>query len=138
MTYQEKMKWLGRYQAALSYQHMLEDEIEVLRSDAERVTTCMRGMPGRGGPNVDRLPRAVERIEKAQKKLAQQLDSCLETRMEVMHSIMALSDTAEQEVLRRRYVMGQSYTDIANAMGVVQRRVYQLHKAGVEKVELRS
>ena len=83
MTYQEKMKWLGRYQAALSYQHMLEDEIEVLR-------------------------------------------------------IMALGDTAEQEVLRRRYVMGQSYTDIANAMGVVQRRVYQLHKAGVEKVELRS
>ena len=65
MTYQEKMKWLGRYQAALSYQHMLEDEIEVLRSDAERVTTCMSGMPGRGGPNVDRLPRAVERIEKA-------------------------------------------------------------------------
>ena len=64
MTYQEKMKWLGRYQAALSYQHMLEDEIEVLRSDAERVTTCMSGMPGRGGPNVDRLPRAVERIEK--------------------------------------------------------------------------
>ena len=132
MTYQEKMKWLGRYQAALSYQHMLEDEIEVLRSDAERVTTCMSGMPGRGGPNVNRLPRAVERIEKAQKKLAQQLDSCLETRMEVMHSIMALGDTAEQEVLRRRY------TDIANAMGVVQRRVYQLHKAGVEKVELRS
>ena len=73
----------------------------------------------------------MERIEKAQKKLAQQLDSCLETRMEVMHSIMALGDTAEQEVLRRRYVMGQSYTDIANAMGVVQRRVYQLHKAGV-------
>ena len=49
MTYQEKMKWLGRYQAALSYQHMLEDEIEALRSDAERVTTCMSGMPGRGG-----------------------------------------------------------------------------------------
>ena len=132
MTYQEKMKWLGRYQAALSYQHMLEDEIEVLRSDAERVTTCMSGMPGRGGPNVDRLPRAVERIEKAQKKLAQQLDSCLETRMEVMHSIMALGDTAEQEVLRRRYVMGQNFSEIAEAMGVVQRRAYQLHRTAVE------
>ena len=132
MTYQEKMKWLGRYQAALSYQHMLEDEIEVLRSDAERVTTCMSGMPGRGGPNVDRLPQAVERIEKAQKKLAQQLDSCLETRMEVMHSIMALGDTAEQEVLRRRYVMGQNFSEIAEAMGVVQRRAYQLHRTAVE------
>ena len=132
MTYQEKMKWLGRYQAALSYQHMLEDEIEVLRSDAERVTTCMSGMLGRGGPNVDRLPRAVERIEKAQKKLAQQLDSCLEMRMEVMHSIMALGDTAEQEVLRRRYVMGQNFSEIAEAMGVVQRRAYQLHRTAVE------
>ena len=132
MTYQEKMKWLGRYQAALSYQHMLEDEIEVLRSDAERVTTCMSGMPGRGGPTVDRLPRAVERIEKAQKKLAQQLDSCLEMRMEVMHSIMALGDTAEQEVLRRRYVMGQNFSEIAEAMGVVQRRAYQLHRTAVE------
>ena len=44
--------------------------------------------------------------------------------------------TWSSSILRRRYVMGQSYTDIANAMGVVQRRVYQLHKAGVEKVEL--
>lgn len=56
MTYQEKLQWLGRYQEALSYQHMLEDEIQALRSDAVRVTTCMTGMPGRGAPNVDRLP----------------------------------------------------------------------------------
>ena len=109
MTYQEKMKWLGRYQAALSYQHMLEDEIEVLRSDAERVTTCMSGMPGRGGPNVDLSCRGRWNASKRRRKSWQQLDSCLETRMEVMHSIMALGDTAEQEVLRRRYVMGQSY-----------------------------
>ena len=74
----------------------------------------------------------AERIEKAQKKLAQQLDSCLETRMEVMHSIMALGDTAEQEVLRRRYVMGQNFSEIAEAMGVVQRRAYQLHRTAVE------
>ena len=38
MDYKEKVEWLGRYQASVSCQHMLEEEIEVLRSDAERVT----------------------------------------------------------------------------------------------------
>ena len=89
MDYKEKVEWLGRYQASVSCQHMLEEEIEVLRSDAERVTACMSGMPGRSGPNADRLPRAVERIEEAQKRLA---------------------------------------------MGVVQRRAYQLHRTAVEEM----
>ena len=81
MDYKEKVEWLG-YQASVSCQHMLEEEIEVLRSDAERVTACMSGMPGRSGPNADRLPRAVERIEEAQKRLERQLESCMETRAE--------------------------------------------------------
>ena len=34
MDYKEKVEWLGRYQASVSCQHMLEEEIEVLRSDA--------------------------------------------------------------------------------------------------------
>ena len=63
MNYQEKVAWLGRYQTALSCQRMLEEEITVLRSDAARVTACMSGMPGRSGPDADRLPRAVEHIE---------------------------------------------------------------------------
>lgn len=56
MNYQEKVAWLGRYQTALSCQRMLEEEITVLRSDAARVTACMSGMPGRSGPDADRLP----------------------------------------------------------------------------------
>ena len=107
MDYKEKVEWLGRYQASVSCQHMLEEEIEVLRSDAERVTACMSGMPGRSGPNADRLPRAVERIEEAQNRPG-------------------------QEVLRRRYVTGQNFSEIAEAMGVVQRRAYQLHRTAVE------
>ena len=94
MDYKEKVEWLGRYQASVSCQHMLEEEIEVLRSDAERVTACMSGMPGRSGPNADRLPRAVERIEEAQKRLEQQLESCMETRAEIMCGIMTVRRTS--------------------------------------------
>lgn len=138
MDYKEKVEWLGRYQASVSCQHMLEEEIEVLRSDAERVTACMSGMPGRSGPNADRLPRAVERIEEAQKRLEQQLESCMETRAEIMCGIMTVRDRPGQEVLRRRYVMGQNFSEIAEAMGVVQRRAYQLHRTAVEGWPCRS
>lgn len=122
MNYQEKVAWLGRYQTALSCQRMLEEEITVLRSDAARVTACMSGMPGRSGPDADRLPRAVEHIEDAQKRLAQQLDSCMAARMEVMRGILTVGDSAGRQVLQRRYLMGQSFAEIADAMGVVQRR----------------
>ena len=106
MDYKEKVEWLGRYQASVSCQHMLEEEIEVLR--------------------------AVERIEEAQKRLEQQLESCMETRAEIMCGIMTVRDRPGQEVLRRRYVMGQNFSEIAEAMGVVQRRAYQLHRTAVE------
>ena len=110
MDYKEKVEWLGRYQASVSCQHML----------------------GRSGPNADRLPRAVERIEEAQKRLERQLESCMETRAEIMCGIMTVRDRPGQEVLRRRYVMGQNFSEIAEAMGVVQRRAYQLHRTAVE------
>ena len=109
MDYKEKVEWLGRYQASVSCQHMLEEEIEVLRSDAERVTACMSGMPGRSGPNADRLPRAVERIEEAQKRLEQQLEICMETRAEIMCGIMTVRDRPGQEVLRRPLSVNAEY-----------------------------
>ena len=104
-------------------------------ADAARVTACMSGIPGRSGPDADRLPRAVEHIEDAQKRLAQQLDSCMAARMEVMRGILTVGDSAGRQVLQRRYLMGQSFAEIADAMGVVQRRVYQLHRAAVERME---
>ena len=45
---------------------------------------------------------------------------------------MTVRDRPGQEVLRRRYVMGQNFSEIAEAMGVVQRRAYQLHRTAVE------
>ena len=41
-----------------------------------------------------------------------------------------------QEVLRRRYILGQTYPEIADAVGLVLRRVYQIHRAGVLDLDL--
>lgn len=130
MTYQEKIAWLGQYRAAVRREQMLEGELEMMRAAAERVTACLTGMPG-VGPNPDRLPKAVERIEETQKKLEQQIEDCVDCRFAVMQVVAAVQAPDVQEVLRRRYILGQSYGEIADAMGVVLRRVYQIHRAGV-------
>ena len=130
MTYQEKIAWLGQYRAAVRREQMLEGDLELMRAAAERVTACLTGMPG-AGPNPDRLPKAVERIEETQKKLEQQIEDCVDCRFAVMQVVAAVQAPDVQEVLRRRYILGQSYGEIADAMGVVLRRVYQIHRAGV-------
>ena len=107
----------------------------MLRSDAERVTACMGGMPG-AGPDVNRLPRAVERIDETRKKLEQEIEDCVDRRFEVMRVVAAVAAPDVQEVLRRRYILGQTYPEIADAVGLVLRRVYQIHRAGVLDLDL--
>lgn len=135
MTYKEKIAWLSQYRAAVNRERMLESELEMLRSDAERVTACMGGMPG-AGPDVNRLPRAVERIAETRKKLEQEIEDCVDRRFEVMRVVAAVAAPDVQEVLRRRYILGQTYPEIADAVGLVLRRVYQIHRAGVLDLDL--
>ena len=135
MTYKEKIAWLSQYRAAVNRERMLESELEMLRSDAERVTACMGGMPG-AGPDVNRLPRAVERIDETRKKLEQEIEDCVDRRFEVMRVVAAVAAPDVQEVLRRRYILGQTYPEIADAVGLVLRRVYQIHRAGVLALDL--
>lgn len=137
MTYKEKVEWLRQYRAAVSRERLLEGELEMLRSAAERVTACLGGTPG-AGPDVDRLPRAVEHIEETQKKLEKQIEDCVECRFRVTRVIAGIASPDVQEVLRRRYILGQSYAEIADAIGVVLRRVYQIHRAGVLDLNLEA
>lgn len=135
MTYQEKIAWLSQYRAAVNRERMLESELETMRSAAQRITACLGGMPG-AGPDVDRLPKAVERIDETRKKLEREIEECVERRFEVMRVVAAVAAPDVQEVLRRRYILGQTYAEIADAVGVVLRRVYQIHRAGVLALDL--
>ena len=136
MTYKEKVCWLEQYQNALGRQRMLEEEIGQLRSEAARMTAVLSGMPGSRGSGKDRLPQAVERILEAQNQLESQLAGCFSCRSQVAQAISTVPAEQQREVLRRRYILGQSFDEIAGEMGLVARRAYQLHRAGVERVQV--
>lgn len=131
MTNKEKTFWLGRYRRAVAQQHFLEDELTRLREailhrDAGEV------------PRVDgdRLPCSAKRIEQAEQKLEKQAENCLLCRLEVAEAVSRVVEPDRQEVLRRRYLLGQSYTQISDEMNLVERRIYQLHRAALGELEL--
>ena len=122
MTYKEKITWLQRYLKAREQARFLGDCAQEMEAEAEGMRTRLDGMPG-AGRDTARLARSVEKVEETRKMADAALDRCAELRIELV-----------AEVLRRRYINGESYAEICDALALVERRVYQLHRLGVNKV----
>ena len=130
MEYQEKIQWLKQYQYSLRKERELALEVEQLRTEAEHITPLLSGMPG-GGPNADKLPVAVERIIKAQEDLTFQINVCQALRGRIVELIDTVHDERQHEVLRRRYILGQRWENIAVEMNIGIRHVYRAHRNAI-------
>ncbi|HIX94380.1 MAG TPA: hypothetical protein H9846_02875 [Candidatus Gemmiger excrementipullorum] len=138
MTYSEKKAWLSRYQISLKREKVLEDEIEVLRSRACRVTPALTGMPG-GPSDGQSLPRAVESIQQAQQDLRDQIAQCESIRREIVEVIAhQVTDPLDNEILCRRYLCGQKWEKIAVELNYAYQYVCQRHKRAIAKLLIES
>lgn len=133
MTDQDKKRWLWRYQEAVRMERELMQELETLNARATGMTNALTGMPG-GGGDGQKLPRAVEGIVSARKELQEQIETCNAVRREVKTAIEQVPDARKREVLRRRYLLGQRWENIAVETHMAQRHVYRLHRAALKDV----
>lgn len=130
MTYEEKVRWLRRYQDSLRREQELVEEVEQLRSRACKVTPSLSGMPG-GTSDGQALPRAVEQILEAQQELEAQIEQCNTIRQEVVDAIEQIANPRDKELLRRRYLLGEQFETIAKEMNLEYRWVRRLHKKSI-------
>lgn len=128
MTYEEKVRWLRRYQDSLRCQRELEQEVERLQSEATRITPLLSGMPG-GRGDRQKLPRAVEAITKAQSELQEQILRCEEIRRDVVAAIETVLKPRDREILRRRYVLGQRWEKLSEDMRMDARWIRRKHRS---------
>lgn len=135
MDYKDKIKWLRRYQDEKRRELYLQDEIEQLRTEAERVTPLLTGVPGTGC-KVDRMPKAVERIVQVQQQLEAQINCSKAVRSEVVEAIDAVQNERQREILHRRYILGQRWEKIAVEMKITLRWVYRLHEGAIFKLAI--
>ena len=133
MNYKEKITWLQRYLKAREQARFLGDCAQEMEAEAEGMRTRLDGMPG-AGRDTARLARSVEKVEETRKMADAALDRCAELRIELVAELAKVQHPLAQEVLRRRYINGESYAEICDALALVERRVYQLHRLGVNKV----
>ena len=137
MTYEETVRWLRRYQESLRQEQELAKEVEQLQSEACRMTPLLSGMPG-GGSDGQGLPRAVERILAAKQELQAQIDRCGAVRREILAAVEQIQNPRDHEILRRKYILGQRWEQIAVEMYIDLRWVYRRHKRAVTLLTIES
>ena len=135
MTYDEKIAWLRRYLDSLRLERELEREVDQMETLATRVTPRLSGMPG-GGADGQSLPRAVEGIIRAKQELEAQVNVCRAIRAEVVASLEQITNPRDHEILRRRYILGQKWEQIAVEMYYSYKQVRRRHCTCVESLSL--
>ena len=129
-TYNEKIRWLRRYRDALRLEEELRQELEAQRVRACKTTAALTGMPG-GGGDGQALPHAVESIVAAQQELQAQINLCGAIQREVVAALEQVTDARDHEILRRRYLLGKRFEQIAVEMCLEYRWVRRRHKRAV-------
>lgn len=135
VTYSEKKAWLSRYQISLRRERELTEEVKQQEARAQAVTPRLSGMPG-GPSDGQNLARAVESIVQAQQELQAQIDLCGYIRREVVAALEQVTNARDHEILRRRYILGQRWEQIAVEMHIEYRWVTRRHRHTVENMIL--
>ena len=135
MTYDEKVQWLRRYQDSLRREQELAEEVEQLRARACKVTPALTGMPGCPSDGQS-LPRAVENIVQVQQELQCQINQCGAVRREIVAALNQVSNPRDHEILRRKYLLNETWEKIAVAMYYSYKQVRRRHRACVEALTL--
>ena len=135
MTYDEKLAWLRRYLDSLRLERELEREVDQMETLATRVTPRLSGMPG-GGADGQSLPRAVEGIIRAKQELEAQVNVCKAIRAEIVAALEQITNPRDHEILRRRYILGQCWEEIAVEMHLEYRWVTRSHHRAVDMMIL--
>ena len=137
MTYADKIRWLRRFMAtARRQQRVLEKEIEALRQRCRaRHAVCLARCPA-GPVRVAACRAPFEAILEAQEQLRVQCDQCAAVRAEVEVAIARVPGQCDQEILRRRYVLGQTWEQIAVETFYSYKQVRRRHSRCVEALDL--
>lgn len=135
MNYSEKVEWLRRYRAALKKEKLLRDELQALWERSIGCGQALNGMP-RAASDGQSLPRAVESILKAQQELECQINVCGAIRREVVAAIETVPDDRDQEILRRRYLLGEKWYQIGMELPMNERGVRKRARRAVEYMQM--
>lgn len=134
MNNEEKKQYLRRYQEAKKRAKRIQEEIEELRSSKTSPVGLGDGMPH--GSGTSDLSGYAARLDELLRELAAEQEMQMIVYREIRQQIGMVSDATEQEILSRRYLLGQSWEKIAVEMKYSYRHVTKLHGYALNHFEI--
>lgn len=111
MTIEEKKERLNRYLDLWADIEIKQQEIETLRSRAEKITNAISPLPG--GGNKKDFTLTVDRIIEIQEKIDKKVQQANEEREYIGEIIDAVKSPLHRRVLQRKYINGDTFEQIA-------------------------
>lgn len=125
MNNEEKKQYLRRYQAAKKRAKRIQEEIDALRSSETSPVGLGDGLPH--GSGTSDLSGYAARWDELVRELEAEKEKQMVTYREIRQQISMVPDPTEQEILSRRYLIGQSWEKISVEMNYDYRYVLKLH-----------
>lgn len=130
-----------------------KEYLEQIRSNKVRIQMCryeieeMESLLGVHSPALDKVgatPRnsyvadrtqLILKVSERKEELEKELIGYIEFEAAAKEKLKLLTNPKEVDVLFRRYFLGQSYTDMAQAMNYTDRALLYIHNAGIRHLQ---
>lgn len=119
----------------ISYVHTLEEELKQLRLEAMQLKSPSIGDAVQNNHQAD-LSETVERIEEYAGKVQGEVDRLIRMKLDAELLIKADPDRTRRAVLRRRYFLCQSWTEISSAMHYGKTVIFKMHHDSLDVLDL--
>lgn len=131
---EEKKRYLNGYYYCKRRERQLAEQIRELRSQRMFPSVNNDGMP-QGNTHSD-LSGYAARLDALVSQLEHERDMAVQQYRKIHDEIHKMADGAEKEVLIRRYLMRQTWEEIAEGIGCSYRHTLRIHGNALRYFEI--
>lgn len=111
-----KLNELCQYRFLLKEIKKQEDELEHLRTKAEKITPTLSDMPRQTGVS-DRVGTCGAVIADLSEEIEKNISECQRLRLSIEKYINSIPDSETRLILRMRFIEGEGFREIADELG---------------------
>ena len=127
-------EYLMQYKSIAARISGIEADIEALRADRVSLSVNYDGMPRSRTPG-DGVARAAIKLADIEAELISVKAEAWDIRREITRTIRKVENAECQEVLRERYIEGETWERIAEEMNYSVRQIHNIHGKALRAVE---
>lgn len=105
----------------------MQDKIDDLYDQATRITPTLKQDIVSGGGGQDKIGDAVSKIVDLRKEINRQIDYFVDLQQEANDLLNKLQNNVHYTILYRRYMLGDSFAEIAAEIDKGERQTHSLH-----------